>query len=320
MKIKKIIASNMSEAFAKVKGELGDEAVIISSENTEDGQVMVTAALEEDFEISFDGADEPEIIETGHDFDDNFLRSCLDYHGVVETVADKIMATARKISREQNIGDTHKVLEKTFGALYAYKDILDLHQPVKMFMGTPGSGKSTAIAKTATQAKFKHISACIISTDNVRAGANKQLEAFAQILELDFYFCKDERSLYDTVKEMQNRYRLILIDTPGINPFIEKEVDRVGKLSEVVKAEVILTVDAGRNTYESVEIAEIFAGIGAEYVLPTRLDLTRRIGSVLSVAACCDFYFCAASVSSSIANGLAPIDNQSLAKLVLAEA
>lgn len=320
MKIKKIIAPNMAEAFALVKDELGEEAVIISAENDEDGQVVVTAAVEEDFDIRFDDTDEPEIIETAHSFDDNFLRGCLEYHGVVETVADKIMSTARKISREQNIGDTQTVLEKTLAALYHCKDILDLRQPVKMFMGTPGSGKSTAIAKTATLAKFKHITTCIISTDNVRAGANKQLEAFAQILELDFYFCKDERSLFETVREMQSRYRLILIDTPGINPFIEKEVDRVGKLSEVVKADVILTVDAGRNTYESVEIAEIFAAVGVENILPTRLDLTRRIGSVLSVAACCNLSFCAASVSSSIANGLADIDNKSLARLILAEA
>lgn len=320
MKIKKIVAPNMAEAFASVKAELGDEAVIISAENTEDGQVVVTAAVEEDFDISFDAADEPEIIETAYSFDDKFLRNCLEYHGVVETVADKILSTARNISREQNIGDTQTVLEKTFAALYHCKDILDLHQPVKMFMGTPGSGKSTAIAKAATLAKFKHITTCIISTDNVRAGANKQLEAFAQILELDFYFCKDERSLFETVREMQSRYCLILIDTPGINPFIDKEVDRVGKLSEVVKADVILTVDAGRNTYESVEIAEIFAAVGVENILPTRLDLTRRIGSVLSVAACCNFSFCAASVSSSIANGLAGIDNKSLARLVLAEA
>lgn len=319
MKIKKIAAANMSEAFAKVKAELGDDAVIISSENAAGG-VVVTAAVEEDFEIGFDAADEPKIYETRCDFDDNFLRGCLDYHGTVETVADKILATARQISREQHLDDSRSVLEKTFAELYRFKDILDLRQPVKMFMGTPGSGKSTAIAKAATLAKFKHISTCIVSTDNVRAGANKQLEAFAGILELDFYFCKDERSLYETVKEMQSRYRLILIDTPGINPFIDKEVDRLGKLSEVVRAEVILTADAGRNPCEAVEIAEIFAAVGVENILPTRLDLTRRIGSILSVAACCNFSFCAASVSASIANGLAPIDNRSLAKLVLAEA
>lgn len=319
MKIKNITAPNMMEAFALVKEQFGDDAIIISSENIADGQVMVTAALEEDFEIDFDERDEVEVIDTKNCFDDANLRSCLDYHGVVPVIADKILAQARQISTDQKLFDDKKILEKTLDKLYNYEDILDLRNPVKLFMGTPGSGKSTAIAKLATQAKFNKISTCIISTDNVRAGANKQLEAFANILELDFYFCKDERSLYDTVKQAEAHYRLILIDTPGINPFIEKEVDRVGRFCDVIKNEGILTVDAGRNPFEAVEIAEIFASIGAKYILPTRLDLTRRIGSILSIAGCCGFSFCSASVSSSIANGLADIDYRSLTKLVLTE-
>lgn len=320
MKIKNITARNMTEALGQIKAELGDDAVIISSENTADGGVLVTAALEDDFEITFDETDKADIIETSKTFDERYLRECLEYHAVVQNIGEKIVALARQISREQSLSDDKAVLEKVFDKLYRYEDILDLTQPVKLFMGTPGSGKSTAIAKAATLAKLKKIPTCIISTDNVRAGANKQLEAFAKILELDFYFCKDERSLYQQVNEAKKQYRLILVDTPGINPFIPSEVDRVGKFAEVIKNQAILTMDTGRNTFEAVEIAEIFAKIGAASLLPTRLDLTRRIGAVLSVAACCRFSFCAASVSSSIANGLAPIDSKSLAKLVLTEA
>lgn len=320
MKIKKIIAANMPEAFAKVRDELGEDAVIISSENADDGQIIVTAALESDFDISFDDDETPEVFDDRYVFDETQLRSCLDYHGIVPVVAERIMSEARIVSRRNKLNDPEKILAEVFAGMFRYKDILDLTCPVKMFMGTPGTGKTTAIAKVATQAKFKKIPTCIISTDNVRAGANKQLQAFAEILELNFFFCKDERSLYDVVCNAKRNFKLILTDTPGINPFVEKEVDRIGRLSEVVKSDVILTIDAGRNAYEAVEIAEIFSKIGADRILPTRLDLTRRIGSVLSVAACCNFGFCSASVSSSIANGLAPIDNYSLAKLILAEA
>lgn len=320
MKIKNIIAPNMTEAFAKVREQLGDDAVIISSENTADGKVQVTAALEDDFELSFDDRDEMEIIPVQKNWSDKYLRECLEYHGLVQTVGEKIMAVARQISAEQNLSDDKIILEKTLNHLFRYADILDVSQPVKLFMGTPGSGKSTAIAKTATQAKFRKIPTCIVSTDNVRAGANKQLEAFAGILELDFYFCKDEKTLRRTVDEALRKYRLILVDTPGINPFVASEVDRVARFAEAVKCRGILTVDTGRNTLEAVEIADIFAGLGADCLLPTRLDLTRRIGSVLSVAACCKFCFCAASVSASIANGLAPIDSSSLAKLILNQA
>ena len=88
-------------------------------------------------------------------------------------------------------------------------------------------------------------------------------------------------------------------------------------LAEVVKCEMVMTVDAGKNSFEAVEIAEIFNQFGIKYLLPTRLDLTRRIGSLISIAGCCRIGFCAASVSSGIAQGLASVNHKSLAKLIL---
>lgn len=316
MKLKNFIAPSMPEAMEQVKQELGSDAVIISASD-QNGSFCITAAVEED-EILFDIEDKVEVISRKNCFNDGIIREALDYHGTLDIVRDRILASVRKINVEEEVCDDRILLEKCLNKLYRYSDILSRDNPLKMFMGVPGSGKSTAIAKVATQAKLKGIKCCIISTDNVRAGANTQLEAFAKILETDFYFCKGERALYDLVQKVKAVYPLILIDTPGINPFLKNEVDRLSALAEVVKSEMILTMDAGKNTYESVEIADIFAELGAVSLLPTRLDLTRRIGSLLSVANCCELKFCAAGVSSKIAQGLADIDAKSLAKLILA--
>jgi len=316
MRIKNYLAATVSEAMTLVKEELGADAVIISTE-TVDGQVKVVAALEEREDIDFNPADELKITPSRFRFNDSRLRDCLDYHGVIDTVAERILAYCRNLSLERGITDEHRLLSACFGEMFRFGSLLDLSCPVKMFMGVPGSGKSTVIAKVATQARFNNISCCIISTDNVRAGANHQLEAFAKILETDFFFCKGERSLYEAVRSARQVYRLVLIDTPGVNPFINQEIARLQGLVDSVKSEIILTVDAGKNSYESVEIAEIFSRFGITYVLPTRLDLTRRIGSLISIAGCCRIGFCAASVSSSIAQGLADINKKSLAKLIL---
>ncbi len=319
MKIKQITAANMTEALAQIKSELGDDAIIVSSSKNADGSICVSIAVDEKEEFYFDDDEKIESFSSAQIFAERHLRDCLEYHGVIDVVAEKILATARQISQELSQKDEKTVLEKTLAKLYAFSDMLDMRHPVKIFMGAPGSGKSTAIAKVATQAKLNKISSCIISTDNVRAGANKQLEAFAEILDVDFYFCKSKNELVQKVKECKNKYGLVLIDTPGINPFVEKEVKRVAEFCEAVSGEKILTMDAGRNTMEAVEIGEVFMDIGAQYLLPTRLDLTRRIGTVLSVAACCDMGYYAASVSASIANGLAQINEKSLAKLILCE-
>ncbi len=319
MRIKQITAANMTEALAQIKSELGDDAIIVSSEKAKDGSVQVSVALDEAEELFFDDNEQLDVVSSSGMMSEQHIRDCLEYHGVLDVVSGKILATIRQEQQLfPNISET-EVLEKTLTKLYAYGNMLDIRQPVKIFMGTPGSGKSTAIAKVATQAKINGVSCCIISTDNVRAGANKQLEAYAKILEVDFYFCKDAQELSDKVNACRNKYNLILIDTPGINPFIEKEIKRVTDFCQNLKGQKILTLDAGRNPMEAVEIGEVFMDIGARYLLPTRLDLTRRIGTVLSVAACCDMSFYAASVSASIANGLAEINSASLTKLILSE-
>lgn len=317
MKIKNFIAANINEAMALVKNELGSEAVIISSA-TIDGQMHLTAAIEEQEEILFDEEERIEVRSTHHSFNDSLLRECLNYHGVLEVVQNRILSTTRQISKEQQIFSDTRLLEATLGCLFNYNRILDTSCRIKMFMGTPGSGKSTAIAKVATQAKMQGKNCAFVSTDNSKAGANKQLEAFANILEADFSFFKDERDLFNFCNEATNKYDFVLIDTPGINPFIEAEVAKVSRFSECIKADKFLTLDAGRNPFDAVEAADVFTQIGARNILPTRMDLTRRIGAVISAAACCGLSFGSASVSSSIAKGLAVVDNKSLAKLILA--
>lgn len=318
MKIKNFIAPDISSAMDMVRQELGLDAVIISNE-TKNGEVYITAAVEEKNEFSFNDEEELQEREILPAFDEAPIRESLEYHGVLEVIRSRILARCRKIAVERGLKNPREVLERCFAEMYRFSNILNTENPLKMFMGTPGSGKSTAIAKTAAQAKFRAVPVCIISTDNVRAGANQQLQAFAKILETDFLFCKGERSLYETARKAAASYRLVLIDTPGINPFVKEQVAKISTVSETVKADCILTMDAGRNPCDAAEAAEVFYGLGARFIMPTRLDLTRRIGALLTVADCCDLGFCSASVSDSIANGLAPLDSRSLAGLVLPE-
>lgn len=317
MRLKPFIAASMSEAFALVRQELGADAVIIDTENLPDGKVKLTAAVEED-DFFFTEEEEVETLPERRTFDDSLLRECLEYHGVLETVKEKILAMVRQINRKKGIVEDKALLESCFAEMFKFKNLLNRDNPLKLFMGVPGSGKSTAVAKAATLARFKGLTGCIISTDNVRAGANSQLKAFAEILETPFHFVADAKSLYKQAGEAAEKYDLVFIDTPGINPFLPGETAKVSRFTEAVKADMFLTMDAGKNPHDAVEIADIFASMGASCLLPTRLDLTRRIGTLLSVAECTGLSFCAAGVSAQIAQGLADIDAASLAKLVLA--
>ncbi len=316
MRLKPFIAANMTEAFALVRQELGDDAVIVDTENLPGGKVRLIAALEEE-DVFFDDKEQPQSAPRRVDFDDSLIRECLEYHGVIDVVKGKILAQLRNIHKEQGINEDKYLLENSFKRIFRFSSLFNRDRRLKLFMGVPGSGKSTAIAKFAAQGKFNNFKSCIISTDNVRAGANSQLKAFADILEAPFIFAADARKLFEQAEAEVKNYDYVLIDTPGINPFIPAEVEKLSLLTEAVKADMILTMDAGKNQYEAVESADIFCSAGAEYLLPTRMDLTRRVGALLSVAGCTGLSFCSAGVSSKIASGLADVSSGSLAKLVL---
>ena len=316
MKVKNFIAPDINQAMLLVKHELGPDAVILSQEKVADG-VCLTAALDEDIDFSFDEDEKVSEIDTRAFFDESELRQALDYHGVLEEVQYRILSYCRDVLRAAPQSAPRTVLEQALDRAFRFTPLLKSPNRLQMFMGTPGSGKSTAIAKAATQARLQGIGAAIVSTDNLRAGANQQLKAFAEILNVDFYFYKDPQLLFRFLQDEGAGYDRVLIDTPGINPFIAREVDKVAAFADTFKGDKILTADAGRNVWEAVEVAEIFKDLGADMLLPTRLDLTRRIGSVLSIAGSLDMGLCAASVSSSIAGGLAPVSPAALAGLIL---
>ena len=318
MKVKQFTAPNITQAMEQIRTELGNDAIIVSTTDSEEG-VTITAAIENKENIDFDQNEQLEISPARQVYDDTKIRESLEYHDVLPDISSRMLAIARYLYQQNKQIDNMQLLAKVLEQMYGFQKILEEKQKVKIFFGLPGCGKSTTIAKVAARAKVKHIPVAIVSTDNVRAGANKQLESFAQIMKTDYYFCKTARELYQIAQEGQEKYKFILVDTPGINPYKENEVAYVDELIDSVKAEKILVADAGRNTLETVETAEIFTRLGIELILPTHLDMTRRIGSILSAAYDNHLQFYGGSVSSDIARGVAEITPQALARLLLTE-
>jgi len=313
MRIKKFVAQDMNKLMLQVKKELGPDAAIISTSQLSDGSIELIAAVESDY-VDFNENLEPEI--SSAKFNDTFIRECLAYHEPVLKVQATLLAHCRQIIERDGVQSDKQTLAKVFEETFEYYDLFG-ENSVKMFMGTQGGGKSTALAKVAAMAKVRGISTAVISTDNVRAGTNNQLKAFTDILEADFHFIKDSSQLAERALGLQSSHRLVLIDTPGINPFIARDIEKLTAISEAIRCDKILTMDAGRNAHDAVEAAEIFRDLGANCFLPTKLDLTRRIGALISIPVDLGLKLGYASVSSSIAKGLAAVNNSSLAGLVL---
>lgn len=313
MRMKYYTAASMSEGMAMVRAELGDEAIIISTQRAHGGDgVRITAALEEtapDDEINKYlslGTPPSLLVET--------IRQCLSYHGVPPRLSERIIAAAKAVGTDDRTLATAGALDEIF----SFAALPTKRSPVPaMLVGPPGVGKTITVAKLAARARISGRSVAIISADSVRAGALEQLSAFTNILSVELKKARGITSLESMVSEAVAQHDLVYIDTPGLNPFSPEDMGFLKGLTRAVEVEPVLVLAAGGDPIEAMEVAESFAAVGASRLLATRLDMTRRLGAVLAAADIGQFMFCDVSINPHVANGLCPITPVSMARLLV---
>jgi flagellar biosynthesis protein FlhF len=74
---------------------------------------------------------------------------------------------------------------------------------------------------------------------------------------------------------------------------------------------------AGGDAEESSEIARCFAVLGVQRLLPTRLDIVRRLGGIIAAAGRSGIAFSDASNTPKVADGIVSLSAQSLSNLLL---
>jgi flagellar biosynthesis protein FlhF len=157
-----------------------------------------------------------------------------------------------------------------------------------------------------------------ISTDTIRAGAIEQLSTYAKLLKAEFRSAGDLVKFLETVRST-NANAQLLIDTAGVNPHNAEDLNRLADFTDAVQVELILVMAAGGDASEAVELAAAFQTMKPARLLITRLDMVKRLGSILAAADASGLPFCDVSLTPDIASGLRAINPVSLARLLLPE-
>ena len=114
--------------------------------------------------------------------------------------------------------------------------------------------------------------------------------------------CEEE----DQEKNIGAPTLLILEQLPSTQRTDPAAARHLASLIEAVPGTPILVLPAGLDAEEAAETARAFALLGCRHLLPTRLDMARRLGSVLSAAAT-GLALTEAGIGAEAADGLAPI-------------
>lgn len=334
MRLRTFEAASMSEVMRLIKKELGDDAVIVTSRTLDDGSLRVTAAIEDE------QAQAPEPIETVDEWldgveDQNALFSGiydydalpdLDYEHKLDTIGkalarhnvpgflyEKIMVHAEQHPN----GSALEILTHAFDALFTFQPLPTTRRDVPlMLVGQPGAGKTTTIAKLATRAVMNGLKPAVITADTTRAGGVEQLAAFMRVLQISLIKVNNPDQLKQAVQDHQKADQ-IFVDCPGLNAFSVNDMKELHGYAKMVPMDMIVTLPGGMDMEESIEIARAFAVLGAKGLLPTRIDMTRRLGGLLAAADQAGLAFVGMGDKPDIADGFANLDAQKLAQMFL---
>lgn len=329
----------MTEAMQMVREALGEDAIIIATR--EDGKsVHVTAALDdtytpvtprsrlkdEDFEphqkqsannpsldtplnewLQYDDEDQQD-----SDFTET-LFECLLKHGVPEDILDQILSHAGMMP----VDDPRMALMGAFDNMFDFAPLPQTaYKKALMFVGPPGAGKTMTVAKHATRLVMNDLTPIVITADTMRAGGIEQLQSLTKLLGVKLHRADNAMDITKLLTSLPKGDQ-VLIDTAGYNPFDPRDVKLLASLIASGDIEPILVLPAAMDADESGEMARVYAGIGVRRFVPSRVDIARRLGGLLTAAYRGNLAFADISATPKVADGLTPASSRDLAHRIL---
>lgn len=156
------------------------------------------------------------------------------------------------------------------------------YAPVELFVGPPGAGKTTTIAKIAARERAQHgRRLSLLAADGFRVGAVEQLRLYADLIGSPFSVARTpaeiERSLVSTRSP-------ILVDTAGRSIGDARALEVAERLSSLpgVRTHVVLPV--GSSVRQAARLLDAY-GTRARRVVLTRLDEGDSVAPLLKLLA-----------------------------------
>lgn len=305
MRLRVFEAPTMAEALTLMRRALGPDAVIVASREGAKG-VRITAAVDarDDLDTLVPARPEPDLM-------DGILR-VLTWHGLPAAIGRRFLESGTITQA----GDVTAALTLLLAAWCATTPPEADLRGIRLLVGLPGSGKTLVLAKLAASCCLGGRPVRVICTDGVRAGEVARLRELLAPLGLAPEAVPERREQLALEVEPDT---LVLIDMPGIAPGRGEELARLAEAIGQFRARPILVWPAGLDPHDACDMAANFAALGICECIVTRLDLARRLGSVLAAPAH-GLRLVGASLGASMARPIVPLAPGRLASLLVRRA
>ena len=110
----------------------------------------------------------------------------------------------------------------------------------------------------------------------------------------------------------------MVVDTAGVNPFLPQDIHYLQEVKRsIIGIEPIVVLPAGMDAVESADIAHVFLSLGCKRLVPTHLDMSRRMGNILYAAQQTALSLADGGMSPYVSEGFCALDPVILAQLML---
>lgn len=300
MKMRKFTGDTMKDVVARVKREMGPDAMIIATRTVKRGlfgaQVEVTAALDVDDvgeAISMAKGNSPSAAEhrsapplspaDAQDLSPLFteIKALRDE---IRPLYDSVHSSdvRSEVEALKNLLEQASLLRDRFGMpdRQALSRIAKKHRIAASsrrrfvaLVGPTGVGKTTTVAKLAARrALLQGKQVALVTLDTYRVGGEEQIQRFADLIECPLFTVRDPAQLADTVRAL-NGFDNIYIDTAGRSWQAQRDIkDTIDALLSVADIEIHLTLAADTRPSQVDRWYDRFGGENISRLLFTKVD------------------------------------------------
>ena len=322
MELRRYRTTTVDEGLFRARTELGPSAVVLSSRGVNrrtwlpwigGREIEVTAAIESPVSV-----DRPPVQETDTRLADSGiseLAARLRAGGVEHELALEI-ASAIPARRRRGMGYAGlvKALSERFESLVADDQ---QHKPIEVFVGPPGAGKTTTVAKVAARARtLQGMRVGLIAADGYRVGAVEQLRIYAGVIGCSFTAATTTSELE---RALRARSEPVLVDTAGSSPHDPVARDLFACLTNRSDVRMHLVLDAGQSVGQLSRVIDIYRDLKPDRIVVTKVDQIEWLGPLLGLL--CDVQIPISYLGSGqrVPEDLEPGSARFLAEAVLGE-
>lgn|GEM_PF-512711 len=160
----------------------------------------------------------------------------------------------------------------------------DPKSKIQIFVGPPGVGKTTTIAKIASNEMMYHQRKVgLITVDTYRIGAVEQLKTYASILNIPIKVVYNQADMAQAIEELQDCDRII-IDSVGRTHRDQENLAELKKLFEPIEQyNCYLVLSMSMKYRQLARIMEQYQCLNYNHLVLTKLDESERNENILNI-------------------------------------